>query len=72
MAEPIKWPATHDELVLAGWKFQKQTLCRACPVVIQWFYSPNGNPSPLELTPEDKYISHFATCPNAKDFRRPR
>ncbi len=23
-----------------------------------------------EVPPEERYISHFATCPNAKEFRR--
>jgi hypothetical protein len=72
--EPIRWPATHDELLAAGWSFVKTTPCRGqtCLVTIQWFQSPSGRRAPLELTGDGRYTSHFAKCPAAREFRRAR
>jgi hypothetical protein len=60
--------------------------CRGCGAEIIWAITPlNKKAMPLDAKPEkrfilsagndqarlvDTYISHFATCPKAADFRR--
>lgn len=55
--------------------------CRSCNAKIIWFKTDAGKNMPVDAdTVEaedqeldlDKHISHFATCPNANQHRRPR
>ncbi len=60
--------------------------CRACGAPIVFVPTPTGHSVPLDATPEkrfvigedniarqvDTYISHFATCPEAARFRKPK
>lgn len=55
--------------------------CRSCRAQIIWFKTGAGKNMPVDadtVAPEDdeldltKHISHFATCPNADQHRRPR
>ncbi len=40
--------------------------CRKCRKEIVWLRTKNNNWTPLTLA----LVSHFADCPNAKDFRK--
>lgn len=40
-------------------------LCKGCPANIFWVRHANGKAAPYNITGE----SHFATCPNANQFR---
>jgi hypothetical protein len=69
----MPFPGNHDELVAAGFERIKdrirQTICRGkdCRARIQWWETPRHKTIPLndaDLSP------HWATCPNADDFRR--
>lgn len=49
--------------------------CRKCGAFILWGRTglPEPKNKPLDARPDPKsglYVSHFATCPNADDFRR--
>lgn len=55
--------------------------CRSCGAAIIWLKTSNGKNCPCDaatVADEDevfdhrKHISHFATCPNADQHRRPR
>ena len=60
--------------------------CRSCRAPIRWVKTPAGKAAPLDAQPEkryvisgdgkqgkivDTYVSHFATCPDAKQHRLP-
>lgn len=55
--------------------------CRSCGAMIIWFKTTAGKNIPIDaatVLPEDytlelpRHISHFATCPQAAQHRRPR
>lgn len=51
--------------------------CKRCGGFIEWARTglPNPRNIPLDSRPDREtglYVSHFATCPNADEFRRPR
>lgn len=60
--------------------------CKSCGAPIVWVKSANGKVMPLDGKPEkrvivtdegigcvvDTYTSHFSTCPNAAEHRKPR
>lgn len=71
----MKWPATRKELYAWGYTrdIQKPARkCKRCPAMIELWQTPTKTWMPLEVTKEDKnlLICHFATCPNANEFRR--
>ena len=56
--------------------------CRGCGAEIVWARTDRGRDIPLDAKPEkrfelshghatlmDTYVSHFVTCPKAKEFR---
>lgn len=57
-----------------------ETKCAGCKADMQWITTERGNMAPCDVkkvtivTPGGKYqvgfTSHFATCPNADDFRQ--
>lgn len=58
-----------------------QSNCRSCGAQIVWFKTAQGKNIPVNaetVEPGDeqlelpRHISHFATCPNANTWRRPR
>lgn len=64
-----KFPTTREELVAAGYEFERVTRCTGatCRRLIEFWRTPYGKRMPLdspELTP------HFATCPDVQEFRR--
>lgn len=62
----------------------QQAVCRSCGVAILWIETPNGKRTPVEATPvrgwqtygdghwrlAELHVSHFATCPDARRWRR--
>jgi len=51
-----------------GYTFDNIGRCSTCGAAIAWCYTKKGNRAPVDPTG----ISHFATCPNAADHRRPK
>ena len=63
-----------------------QGTCKGCGAAIIWIKTPAGKATPVDRFPQklwtyvepygwslrDCYVSHFATCPNASKFRKPR
>lgn len=57
--------------------------CRTCGAAVIWITTPAGRPMPLEAKGETMYLpgppakavtahrSHFSSCPQAKDWRKP-
>jgi hypothetical protein len=48
------------------------TTCRSCGAKVEWVETANGKKMPMDLEPdaEGNRISHFATCPQANDWRK--
>lgn len=55
--------------------------CRSCRARIIWFQTAAGKNMPVDadtVEPEDeeldlpRHVSHFSTCPNANQHRKPR
>lgn len=46
--------------------FASPTECRGCKALIYWIQTAAGKAMPVN--PDG--VSHFATCPNAPEFRR--
>jgi hypothetical protein len=68
----MPFPQTREALKAAGYCFDNHARCRGCGAEIEWYFSPKGSKMPFDLMPEETSpaITHFATCPNAEDFRR--
>lgn len=51
-----------------GYTFDNLAECSTCQAPIAWAWTPKGNRIPMNADG----VTHFATCPNAADHRRPR
>ena len=52
-----------------GWLEKNGGECRACHAAVRWArHEKSGKLAPFDLDG----VSHFATCPSAAEFRRPR
>lgn len=71
----MKFPATFEELQGGGWTKCEARRCKLCNHPIELFRTLSQKISPMEEVLVDgvrKYVSHFATCPYANKFRRPK
>ena len=66
----MPFPNTIKELVKAGYEFESQSTCRGCRTAIAFYRTPLGKRMPMDVDADGNCESHFATCPNAKEFRR--
>ena len=55
-------------VVPTGYTFDNLGRCASCGATIAWCLTPKGNRAPMDRDG----ISHFASCPNAADHRRPK
>lgn len=51
-----------------GYLFDNLGRCASCNADIGWYYTKKGNRAPLNADG----VSHFATCPSADLYRRPK
>ena len=65
----MPFPETIAELTAAGYKFDGDANCRGCGAPVEWWDSPKGKKIPMDVDPEGNCVTHFATCPKAKEFR---
>jgi hypothetical protein len=65
----MPFPATLEELKAAGYVFDNDSACRGCGGPIQWWKTPKGKFMPMDVDLDGNSKPHWATCPNAKDFR---
>lgn len=74
--QAIHWPATTAELAAARYEdTAKRRPCNGptCSATIYWWKSPAGKPVPLSRKanePGELYEPHWASCPDAKVFKR--
>lgn len=73
-------PEEHDEATLEAHE-RRITRCRTCHAKIIWFKTQAGKNMPVDsdtVEPDDeeldvsRHTSHFATCKDAAQHRRPR
>ena len=66
----MAFPETLDELKAAGYVLDGYGNCWGCGAIIQWFKTPRGKRMPMDVDADGNAEPHWATCPNAKDFRK--
>jgi hypothetical protein len=68
----MRFPETRELMHKAGHKRSNYSRCRGCNAAIEWWVMKSGSRMPMEPMPlpESKAISHWATCPCEKDFRK--
>ena len=62
MASPVDRPPVEFDIPASA----IPTECRGCNALIYWIRTEKGKAMPVN--PDG--VSHFATCPDAKEFRR--
>lgn len=77
-------PTSKEGLEAAGYLFDNESHCRACGAPIEWYISPRNKKIPFDVVAvkgtdtffspvrEFQRIPHWASCPNAADFRKKR
>ena len=68
----MAFPKTYSELRRAGYSFSSHGTCSGCQAPIEWWNTPTKSRIPMNPMPsgESEAVSHFATCPKAKDFKK--
>lgn len=48
--------------------------CRSCGAQVVWEQTASGKKMPMDVEPgpDGKRVSHFATCPQADEWRKPK
>lgn len=69
----MPFPATRQELKFSGYDYHGKKTC-PCGATMELWHTPRGaimpmNPMPSDDSPAE---SHWATCPRAQQFRRPK
>lgn len=76
--ETAEWPKSGRELKESGYANPDKARCKSCGKTIFFVTTPNGYPMPIEEVdrpvwgePEERYWqSHFASCKDAKKWRK--
>ena len=68
----MTFPATREALEQAGYQRQRYARCRGCQASIEFWLTPAQKSIPMDFMadPHSPAISHFSTCPVAKEFRK--
>lgn len=66
----MSFPETTAELSKAGYRFMNEANCRGCGSAIEWWETPRGKRMPMDVDASGNAESHWANCPDAKQFRK--
>ena len=68
----MPFPKDYSELRRAGYTFSSHGVCSGCGASIEWWNTPTMSRIPMNLMTNgtSEAVSHFATCPNAQDFKK--
>jgi len=71
----MKWPASEPELQAGGYRLVERSRCKGlhCGAMISWYRTPAGKRMPLTPIagePGKVLEPHFASCPDANEFRK--
>lgn len=66
------FPTTFAEMKEKGYRLDDDAKCRGCRADIEWWYTPTGKKIPMNPMPknESPAVAHWATCPEAEEFKR--
>jgi hypothetical protein len=62
----MNFPATHADMLRAGYVFLATKDCANCHELIHFFRTPRGKRAPFVKTPRGRFVSHFFTCASPK------
>ena len=63
----MPFPKDLRDLYDSGYTYNVLGTCNACKARIQWWTTPKGKLMPINI---GKVEPHWATCPDAKKFRK--
>lgn len=68
----MSFPATRKEMEERGYTCRMYTRCRGCGDSMEFWLTPKGRNIPMNPMPfvESPAVSHYASCPKAKAFRK--
>jgi hypothetical protein len=68
----MAFPKDRAAMITAGYKKLSTFVCRGCGEEMEFWYTPQGKNIPMNAMPNDdsEALSHFATCPEAKRFKK--
>jgi len=71
----MNWPMTEPDLVVNRYVFHFAVRCkgRTCSALLKWYRTPAGKWMPVSQVAgkPDLWEPHWASCPDAKDFKNP-
>jgi hypothetical protein len=65
----MRFPENITEMRTAGYQFLNESVCRGCGDRIEWWKTPRGRLIPMDVTGDGECQAHWASCPNAREFR---
>lgn len=70
----MPFPATREAMEAEGYLRGCYSRCRGCNRPMEFWRTPAGKMIPMDPMdqPDSEAVSHFATCPNATQFRKKR
>jgi hypothetical protein len=65
------FPKNRHEMERMGYRKTGDAVCKGCGANIEWWKTTAGKPIPYDPIrgDYDAAVAHWATCPNAKDFK---
>lgn len=68
----MSFPATRRDMEEQGYACKDYTRCKGCNRSMEFWYTPDGKSIPMDPMPlaESPAVSHFVSCPKAKEFRK--
>jgi hypothetical protein len=65
------FPSTRHDMLRANYRKTGDGVCKGCSAPIEWWKTTNGRSIPMNPIANDNVVvePHWATCPNAKDFK---
>jgi hypothetical protein len=69
----MSFPKTQTEMLQQGYVRYEYSRCKGCYASIEWWTTPMGERIPMDpmTHPNDRAVSHFATCTHQHLFRKP-
>jgi hypothetical protein len=66
----MPFPDNIADLKAAGYVFDNDSHCRSCGASIEWWITPKGKKMPMDVQLDGSCESHWANCPDAKDWKK--
>lgn len=74
----MNWPASSDAMKAEGWEYDNDSTCRGCHLPIEWWISPAGKKTPVDVIPPVNPLKnnaelrdlHFKSCTERDRFKK--